>query len=109
MDFDKLLEPYKENGRTVSGQIKWLLKNGIPHTSIDYAMSAVYKRIDSGATYENGHELDRELLTTARDHYNTELVEGMTKRVGEIEANLDVEWNKLTKWQKIRQVIAGKA
>lgn len=106
MDFDKLAEPY---GKTVSKQIAWLGRNGIPQGSIDYAMSAVYKRLETGETFPDGHELDQELRRVAKEHHETELVEGMKKRVGQIEANLDTEWNALTKWQKIKQVIQGKA
>jgi hypothetical protein len=109
MDFNKLLEPYTENGRTIGGQIKWLAKNGIPQESIDYAISAVYGRISNGEVFAEGHDLDRELLKTGQEHHSMQLQQQMEKRIGEISNNLDVEWNKLTKWQKVLQVIQGKA
>jgi hypothetical protein len=109
MDFDKLIEPYSENGRTLGLQIKWLIKNGIPQSSIDYAVSSVYKRIENGETFKDGDALDQELRNVARKHHEDELSEQMKKRIGEISANLDVEWNKLTKWEKIKQVIQGLA
>lgn len=109
MDFDSLLKPYDENGRTIKGQIKWLMKNGLPQTSIDYAMSAVYKRLESGETFPNGHDLDNELKRVAQTHFETELEEGMKKRIAQLEGNLDMEWGKLSKTKKIWEVIRGRA
>jgi hypothetical protein len=109
MDFDKLLEPYNDNGRTIAIQIKWLLKNGLPQDAVDYAMSNVYKRVEAGEIFENGHELDQELRRVAKDHYEADLAESMKKRVGAIEANLDADWNKLSPSRKIWEVIRGRA
>lgn len=109
MDFDKLLEPYQENGRTVKGQIVWLIKNGLPHTSIDYAMSAVYKRIENGETFENGSALDQELRNVAKAHFQIEAEQQVIKRINEVEAALDADWNRLGKMGKIWAVITGKA
>jgi hypothetical protein len=109
MDFDKLLEPYTENGRTIAAQLKWLTKNGFPQGSIDYAMSAVYKRLESGEKFENGHELDQELKRIAKIHYESDLEEQMKKRIGEISNNLDAEWNRLSKPKKLWEVIMGRA
>jgi hypothetical protein len=109
MDFDKLLEPYTENGRTISGQIKWLVKNALPIASVDYAMSAVYKRIENGEVFKDGDALDQELRRVTKEHYETELVEGMKKRIGEVESNLDIEWNKLGRIRKTYEVWFKKA
>jgi len=62
MDYEKLLEPYVENGRTVVGQASWLLKKGIPKATVDQAMLYVYDELDRGKTYATGHELDRALF-----------------------------------------------
>jgi predicted alpha/beta-fold hydrolase len=109
MDFNKLLEPYSENGRTLAGQIKWLAKQGFPQASIDYAVSFVYKKLDLGGKFENGHELDQELRRVTKRHFESELETQMKKRIGELESNLDAEWNKLTKFQKIKEVLTGRA
>jgi hypothetical protein len=109
MDFNKLIEPYSENGRTISGQIKWLLKNGLPQDAIDYSMTVVYKNIESGHFFNDGHDLDQELLKVAKEHYAADLEESMKKRIGAISTQLDSDWNKLSKTQKIMQVITGKA
>lgn len=109
MDFDKLLEPYNENGRTLAGQIKWLTKQGFPQASIDYAISFIYKKLDLGEKFKDGNELDQELRRVTQRHFETELETQMKKRIGELESNLDAEWNKLSKTKKIWEVIRGRA
>jgi hypothetical protein len=109
MDFDKLLEPYSENGRTIKGQVAWLIKKGIPSHAIDYAMASVYKEIEVGRTFSDGNELDQELLRVAREHHEQELQEQMVKRLASAQEALDTEWNKLTKWQKLKDVMVGRA
>ena len=113
MDLVKLIEPYSDNGlRTIGGQIKWLERKGIPQGSIDYAMSHVYSRIENGEVFKDGDALDQELRKVAMEHTNNDSEEQILKRFGEVKDNLDIEnaeWNKLTKWQKIKQVIQGKA
>jgi hypothetical protein len=96
MDFDKLLEPYTENGRTIAAQLKWLVRNGFPQSSIDYAISAVYKRLENGETFE--------MKRIAKIHYESDLEEQMKKRIGEVESNLDLEWNKLGRFRKTFEV-----
>jgi hypothetical protein len=109
MDFDKLIEPYSENGRTLGGQINWLLKKGIPQTSIDYAVSSLYKRLDCGEIFKDGHELDTELLNIAKEHQLRDFSDRFKKTISEVENNLDLEWNKLSKVKKILAVLGGKA
>ena len=109
MDFDTLIQPYSEDGRTASGQIKWLLKNGYSIVSVDYAMSAVYKRMELGETFLDGDALDQELRRVAKEHHETDLVESMKKRISDVEQNLDTEWSALSKLAKIWQVMTGKA
>lgn len=67
MDFEKLLEPYSENGRTIEGQILWLQKKGFSQVIIETATRAIYKRLESGEKFGNGHDLDRELFAVATD------------------------------------------
>lgn len=109
MDFDKLLEPYTENGRTIALQINWLLKKGIPQDAIDYAMSAVYKRIELGESFQDGNALDQELKKVALDHHKANLEEGLKKRIAAVEANLDTTWNSWGKGKKIWEVLRGRA
>lgn len=66
MNFETLIEPYKENGRTPQGQIKWLISKGIERDKIDQAMLIVYDEIERGKALQNGHELDRYLLDIAQ-------------------------------------------
>ena len=109
MDLDKLLQPYNEQGRTLAGQMQWLLRNGIGQGSVDYAIATVYKRLDLGETFENGHDLDHELLRVAREHFNADLETRTKKLMGEISNTLDQEWNALSKTKKLWEVIRGRA
>lgn len=65
MDFDKLIEPYTENGRSVKGQILWLQRKGYSPVIIEKVIQSVYSRLAGGETFENGHELDQELKRVA--------------------------------------------
>ena len=109
MDFNELIKPYTENGRTVGGQVKWLIKNGLPITSVQFAMSKVYKEVESGLVFPSGHDLDQEILKVAREHHSLALEDQMKRHIDEISVTLDSDWNKLTKWQKIKQVMQGLA
>jgi len=108
MNFDKLLEPYAENGRTIAGQIQWLMKYGIPQNSIDYAIVTIYKTLASGKIFDNGHDLDRELLRIAQEHASSES-KMLIKRVEEMADVLDSDWNKLSRTKKLWEVIRGRA
>jgi hypothetical protein len=108
MDFDKLIEPYIENGRTVGGQIKWLQKYA-SQDSIDYAMTSVYKRLEIGEKFEDGNALDQEIRRIALEHHAKDVEEKFKTKTNELQSSLDVEWNKLNKFQKLCQVITGKA
>lgn len=122
MDFTKLLEPYNENGRTLGGQIKWLIqKNGLPQSSVDYAVNNVYTRIQNGEVFENGTALDHELRRVAIEYTNRDMGEQFiirrTELRNEIKNEVDTEneaWNKLGngfigKMKKIKEVIMGRA
>ena len=109
MDFEKLIYPYREKGRTIGLQIKWLTGKAMPHDAIDYAMSKVYKEIELGRTFEDGTTLDHELLTVAKEYHLKELHEQMVTRLESIEQNLDAVWNTLGKARKIWEVIRGRA
>jgi len=98
MDFEKLLEKYSNKGeRTVGNQIIWLSKQGIQAGSIDFAISSIYKRLGLGETFADGHELDQELRRVALDHQTKEL-----------EKHLDLEWDQLSKFRKLIEVMKGK-
>jgi hypothetical protein len=110
MDYGKLIAPYSEKGlRTLGGQIKWLVKKGLPQHSIDHAVATVYKEMELGKTFRDGHEFDQELYRVAQEHEKQEMEETLLKRIGQIEADLDSEWNKLTTWQKLWEVVRGRA
>ena len=112
INLNALLEPYAHDGRTIGGQIKWLLDKGIPQDSIDYAITTVYSDLAVGKIFTNGAELDAELLVVAKKHHHQGLEEQFLKRIGEISTNIDLElkkWNSLSKWQKIVEIIMGRA
>lgn len=68
MNFKELLEPYKEGGRTVEGQIKWLSgRHQIARNFIDQAVLQVFSELESGATHDDGNALDQYLLKVAKD------------------------------------------
>lgn len=109
MNFNTLIIPYNENGRTIGGQIKWLKGKGIPDNIIDHVMTSVYKEVEDGKKFDSGSLLDQYLFKVAREAFDIELQEQLEKRISTIANTLDSDWNKLTKWQKIKQVISGKA
>jgi hypothetical protein len=67
MDYQKLLEPYAENDRTLEGQMVWLQKKGFSQIIIETAVRAIYGRLEEGEKFENGHALDRELFSVATE------------------------------------------
>lgn len=79
MDFHTLCDPYKENGRTTEGQMKWLLAKNIPKDKVDQAILLVYDELDRGKTFLNGHEFDRYLLDVATNLHQTEMNESVKK------------------------------
>jgi hypothetical protein len=109
MDFIKLIEPYNENGRTLEGQIKWLEKQGLSQGAIDYSITNVYKRLENGEVFVDGKELDIELKRVAVSYHEQEIGEQFKKRIADVEYNLDADWNKRGRINKIWQVITGKA
>ncbi len=107
IDFEKLLEPYSEGGRTVEAQIKWLSKKGFSGTVIDTAMSEVYLELSRGKKFKNGHELDRYLLKKAIIESKKEMevrIKHMQDRLNEL-VNRHQKVNKL---KKIWFVLRGK-
>jgi hypothetical protein len=110
MDFEKLLEKYSERGeRTVGRQLLWLGKQGFPQESIDFALSAVYKRLEEGEVFLSGHLLDQEIRRVTVNHQCKALEEQMKERIKGIEDNLEFQWNQLSKMKKIIEVIRGRA
>lgn len=119
MDYDKLLEPYYENGRTTEGQVRWLQKKGFPDHIIEEAMSGLYLELDRGKHFVNGHALDRELLAKAEELKKFErrlLVDRSRERLIELEEHVAMQnqpyvdeqeprgfWSRL--WQKLNEPI----
>jgi hypothetical protein len=109
MDFIKLLEPYATEGRTIEGQVKWLLSKGLPQYVVNDAMTFVYTQLQNGVTLRDGTELDHYILRIAREYHDKDITEQLSKRVSVIEQNLDSEWNKLSKPKKLWEVVRGRA
>ena len=66
--FEELLEPYKENGRTIKAQMDWLRnRKGFAPNIIEQAIEEVYAEMDKGKAFENGHELDQYLLAKCKE------------------------------------------
>ena len=109
MDYEKLLDPYKENDRTVVGQVSWLLKKGIPKATIDQAMLYVYDALDRGEKYASGHELDRALFDKAMELLKADVAVSL-KQLQDFHQKMRDEWGadlsklalaKKTAWKKI--------
>ena len=63
LNFEALIRPYSENGRTIEKQIRWLRKKGVAPLVIERAVQDIYSGLHLGTTkYENGHDLDQALL-----------------------------------------------
>jgi hypothetical protein len=110
MNFEKLLEKYSDNGeRTVGKQLLWLSNKGFPQESIDFAVSAVYKRLEEGEVFPDGHMLDQELKKVTINHQSKLLEEQMKRRIKELEGSFNVKRSQLSKIKKIIEVIRGRA
>jgi DNA topoisomerase IA len=72
LNFDELIRPYNENGRTTELQITWLRKKGFSSAVIESAIQDIYAGLHQGITYPNGHELDQALLKHAHELANEE-------------------------------------
>lgn len=119
MNFENLYAPYAtKEAPNVGELIKWLLKNGIPQHIADQAMLSVFTAIQNGMEFKPSDKhsatwhLWTHTLKVARDFHDKELVV-YVKKLEEFHSKLseqiDAEWNTLSKWQKIKQVIQGKA
>jgi hypothetical protein len=66
--FEELLEPYKENGRTIQGQMDWLRnRKGFAANIVEQAIEEVYAEMNKGKTFVDGNELDQYLLAKAKE------------------------------------------
>lgn len=104
--FDELLEPYKENGRTVQGQMDWLRnKKGFAPNIVEQAIEEVYTELEQGRTFDNGHDLDQYLLEKAKEIRTEDFVasiERMQNRLSSL-VNPSIEGGKLKKaWLALR-------
>jgi hypothetical protein len=111
MDFQKLLEPYSEDGlRTTAGQIKWLQSKGVPQEKIDQAILHVYDEMERGRTFETGEALDHYLLQCARDFHRNDY-EAHARSLETFFNTFKDQWRqeltaqgKPTLWQRIKAV-----
>ena len=108
MDYNELIKPYSENGRTVAGQIVWLRKQGFTDSEIEHALADTYLEVKNGKTFENGHELDRYLLSVAQAVRLEEVDavrERMQRRLADlIDKKQEVDPPKETLWKKVKAV-----
>ena len=72
INFQELIKPYSENGRTVEGQITWLRSKGFSSAVIESALQDIYVGLHQGVTYPDGHELDVALLNHTHELANEE-------------------------------------
>ena len=86
--FEELLEPYKENGRTIQAQMNWLRnRKGFPPNIVEQALQEVYMEMDKGKSFADGNELDQYLLAKAkeiREEDFTASIERMEKRLSSV-------------------------
>jgi hypothetical protein len=116
MNYEELLKPYSEDGRTVEGQVRWLRRKGIKEDIIAHAIMDLYQGLSNGVTYENGHALDQALVLIAmqtQDEEEKAAVQRIQDRhegvIQRAKVELDSEWGRMSKLQKIWQVIKGEA
>ena len=119
MDFEKLYEPYKTKvAPLASGQISWLAREGFSQDVIDRAMLQVYgdmaagKKFESDGKHSPTYMLWEHLRNVAREMQRSDDAKRL-KHLEEFHSSLvdraDVEWNSLSKFQKIIAVLRGKA
>lgn len=104
--FEELLEPYKENGRTIAGQITWLrIKKGFASNVVEQAIQETYIEMDQGKTFTDGNELDQYILAKCKAIREEEMVasiERMQNRISSL-VNPSVEGGKIKKaWLALR-------
>ena len=92
LNYQVLLKPYSEDGRTPEGQIKWLAKKGIAQNVIDQAMLFVYDELSRGKVYKDGHELDRYLLGVAQSLVSNE-IQATRENLERFHETLREAWN----------------
>ena len=113
MNFEELYKPYANlTAPNVAEQIPWLLKQGISQSVADQTLLTVYTEIEKGKTFKDARELWMYLKSVGIELQKKES-ETHLKNLETFHANLsntiDAEWNKLGKFQKIWEVIRGRA
>ena len=113
MDFEKLYEPYKtDTAPSAAGQITWLQKEGFNPGVVDRAMMKVYGEMQLGKDFPSTKDQWTYLRDVAREIQSSEAALHL-KHLEEFHSGLaeqmDVDWNKLSKWQKIKAVLTGRA
>ncbi len=81
--FKILLKPYSENGRTVNKQIIWLGERYFFRDEIIIeALKSVYKELEKGKKFEDGHFLDRHILDRCNELKEKGIVANIITDVG---------------------------
>jgi hypothetical protein len=76
LNFEALIRPYIENGRSLEGQVRWLRKKGIHPHAVEQAIQEVYTGMQLGKVYQDGNDLDYALL-----HRGIELMDDETQLI----------------------------
>jgi hypothetical protein len=118
MNFEELYKPYvTKDAPDITGQIKWLQKE-VPQHIVDQAMLSVYTEIQNGKTFEADEKhtatwhLWMYLQAMARELHKKELevyVKHLESFHSTIADKIDSDWSKLSKTQKIIEVLRGRA
>lgn len=110
MDFNKLAEPYNKKPER---QRAFILKNGIPPDIVDFAMAEVYTGLELGKLkFNSPAEFDLYILKIAKERVaqtNIEAVKRVQEHIDLLKKHMDDEWESLSKWQKIKEVLTGRA
>lgn len=88
-------------GYEPEGQLKWLRKKGFSPQVVDFAMTDLYYGLSQGRKFENGYDLDQELLRLAKEYEDIEAKAMITS------ANTLKKQMEGSKWQKIKWVLKG--
>lgn len=110
MDFNELAKPYNKKPER---QRAFIIRNGIASDIADMAMAQVYTALEMGIIkFETPAEFDLYILKVAKEMVNQQNVEAikvLQNNLDLLKKNMDEEWESLTKWKKIWEVLRGRA
>lgn len=113
MNFEELYKPYEtKTAPSVGSQITWLQREGFNSGIIDQSLLKVYSEIKNGKTFADTKTLWLYLRDIAREFQKAEAdlhVRHLEEFHSNLKDSIDIEWNKLSKWQKIKAVLKGEA